>query len=93
VIVVDESGEILTRDGRSEVLNLGVSAFKVIFFLKNMTSPILSFYLKFYSSLSKSGVSDSNSSEGHIPNKKRSAGRNLVEKSFCGPQFTKKPSE
>ena len=33
VIVVDESGEILTKDGRSEVLNLGVSAFVVIFFL------------------------------------------------------------
>ena len=29
VIVVDSSGEILTKDGRSEILNLGVQAFKV----------------------------------------------------------------
>jgi len=29
VVVVDSSGEVLTRDGRSEVMTLGVGAFKV----------------------------------------------------------------
>jgi hypothetical protein len=46
------------------------------FFLGN-----LSFY---------SGVSNSNVLEGHIPKKKASAGRSLLEKRFCGPQFTRK---
>jgi hypothetical protein len=41
VIVVDESGEILTRDGRSEVLNLGVSAFKVIYVFNKISQLII----------------------------------------------------
>jgi hypothetical protein len=36
------------------------------------------------------GVSNSISSEGHIPKKKCSAGRSLLENSFCGSQFTRK---
>jgi hypothetical protein len=39
-------------------------------------------------SYTKSGVSNTNLSEGHIPKKiKCSAGRSLLEKSFSGPQF------
>ncbi len=39
---------------------------------------------------SRTGVSNLSSSEGHIPKKKFSAGHNILEKSFCGSQFTRK---
>jgi hypothetical protein len=38
----------------------------------------------------KAGVSNSNWSEGHILEIKCFAGRSLQEKSFCGPQYTRK---
>ncbi len=40
--------------------------------------------------LSTAGVTNSNLSEGHIPKKKCSVGRSLLETSFCGPQFARK---
>jgi hypothetical protein len=37
------------------------------------------------STTDRAGVSNSNLSKGHIPKKNCSAGRSLLEKSFCGP--------